>query len=162
VLELQRGYPVRADVPARRRQLMGFVPKKKTYRLRFEDSDMEGLDVRAGSLTVGAMLDLSRLADTARDNPDEADRMFGEFARALITWNVEVDAADDDGVSRQPVPPTLEGIRSLDVDFALAVIKAWLEAVSGVPDPLAGRSNSGQPSPEASIPMEPLSPGPPS
>jgi hypothetical protein len=139
---------------------MGFVPQKRAYRLRFEADDMAGLEVRATSLSVGAMLDMARLSDSAHSNPDDADRMFAEFARALVSWNVEEDTADADGVGRQPVPATYEGLRSLSLDFALQVINAWMQAVAGVADPLAGTSASGPPSVEASIPMEPLSSSP--
>lgn len=138
---------------------MGFVPQKRTYRLSFEAEDMAGLEVRAHSLSVGAMLDMARLSDSARENPDDAERMFAEFARALVSWNLEDETPGADGVGMEPIPATYEGLRSLDLDFALQVIQAWIQAVSGVPDPLAGNSSGGRRSVEASLPMEPLPAG---
>jgi hypothetical protein len=139
---------------------VGFKAKHKTYKLIFEDEEFEGLEVLARSLplgsfmdTIGAMptpaeaLDPSRL--TAEQRGAVGD-MFAEFARALVSWNLE----DDDG---EPVPATLDGLQAQDIDFVMRIITAWMDALGGIPAPLAGRSTAGVPSLAGSIPMEPLS-----
>ena len=127
---------------------MGYRPKKKVYVLEFEDEEYEGLEVRIRGLNTGQVLDL----DTARtDGSDEAiAAMLQLMADQLVEWNVE----DDDG---QPVPPTFEGVRSMEMGFNWAVINAWQEAVAGVSAPLDEPSTATGPSLVASIPTETLS-----
>lgn len=138
---------------------MGFRAPKKTYRLVFESEDLAGLEVRAASMPLGELLEIQQLADrygpggSERPGMVEIDRMLGGFARALLSWNVE----DDEG---RPVPATLDGLKSLDFDFVLDIMLAWMDAVVAVPAPLAQPSSSGGTSLELSLPMEPLSPSP--
>lgn len=134
---------------------MGYVRERKVYRLRFVDDDMAGLVVEAHSTNLGAFLDVAEWVDidptsTSPEDLRKLASLFETFADALVSWNLEEPA----GV---PVPATLEGLRSQDVDFCLAIIRAWFEAVGGVPGPLGARSSAGELSLEASIPMEPLS-----
>lgn len=129
---------------------MGFVAKRKTYTLQFEDDeDLKGLEVKLRGLNTGQVLDL----DAARqDGSDDAVRsMLQLMADQLVEWNLE------DPDTGEPVPATLEGVRSLDFDLNWKIIDAWQAAVSGVPAPLDDGSNSGDQSLEASIPMETLS-----
>lgn len=131
---------------------MGFVPEGKVYRLRFVDDDMAGLVVTARSTNLGAFLDVAEWVDIDPKSASKEDlrklaSLFETFAGALVSWNVEQPA----GV---PVPATLEGLRSQDVDFCLEIIRAWFEAIGGVPGPLGARSSNGGKSLEASIPME--------
>lgn len=143
---------------------MGYRRQKTVHKLVFDDTqgDLAGLEVRLHSLSVGALLDLSQLADGARSQQQDAERLFTEFANSLISWNLEDEVPDDTGVGVRPVPATLDGVRSCDLDFVLRLVDAWMTAVAGVPAPLVGGSTSGGPSPEPSIPMVPLSPNPPS
>lgn len=135
---------------------LGYKVERKVYRLRFESADMAGLVVRARSVPLGQFLDLAGMAGSPADGKLSAESvkdalgLFEGFASALVDWNVE----DDDG----PVPATLDGIRSLDIDFGLAVVMAWLEAIADVSPPLGSSSNVGERFPEASLPMEPLLP----
>jgi hypothetical protein len=139
---------------------VGYIRQKKIHKLTFDDTqgDLAGLEVRLHSLTVGQLLDMGRLADQAEQSRENTERFFADFAQCLVSWNVEDEVPDADGVGVQAIPATLDGVRSCDLDFITRITKAWMEAISGVPDPLDGGSNSGQQSPEASIPMEPLSP----
>lgn len=127
---------------------MGYRPKRKVYALAFEGEEYEGLEVKIRGLNTGQIMDI----DAARADGGEAAivTMLQLMADQLVEWNVE----DDEG---QPVPPTFEGIRSLDVDFNWAIIDAWQNATAGVPAPLDSDSTSGEPSLVASIPMETLS-----
>lgn len=141
---------------------MGFVANK-VYKLVFED-DLEGLEVRARSVPLGKMLGLAKLDGLDFKTLDLEDQLatlkelFTVFAQALVSWNVEVETAD----GTRPLPATFEGLEELDPPTAWAILSAWMTNVMGVSGPLERRSPSGGPSLEASLPMEPLSPSPPS
>jgi hypothetical protein len=136
----------------------GFEPKRKTYRLKFEDPDLAGVEVVMASLTIEAMVGMAAAADAVRgDAPDAAmiGDLFGRFAAALKEWNVTSDG--------QPVPATRDGVMSQDLDFVMAVFEAYFEAVTGVNPPSpAGSPPGGTSGPVPSLPMEPRSPAPPS
>lgn len=132
---------------------MGYVPKKKIYRLLFEDPEMEGLEVRMHGLNTGQWLDLvTKKEAVEEDAEDEAAvvELFQLMADRMASWNV----TEEDGT---PVPPTLHGIRQQDLAFNMAIVDAWQAVIAGVPAPLDSASPDGGPSLEASIPMEPLS-----
>ncbi|WP_030798979.1 hypothetical protein [Streptomyces sp. NRRL S-337] len=81
-------------------------------------------------------------------------RQLERFADSLISWNLE----EEDGT---PTPPTYDEFFALDESLALALATDWIERLGGkVSDPLDATSPDGGPSPEASIPMEPLSANP--
>jgi hypothetical protein len=128
---------------------MGYKRKAKNYVLAFEDPEMEGLEVRIKSMSVGKVREFLR---RSRDDADSSFDPFADFEDCLLSWNL----TDDDG---EPVPPTREGIDALDIDFVNHLIKAWMETITGVSDadPLDGRSSFGEPSLVASLPMVPLS-----
>lgn len=128
---------------------MGYVPKRKIYRLQFEDAEMDGLEVRMRGLSTGQYLDLVGLKQEA-EGGGEAGELFGFMAERMVDWNV----TEEDGT---PVPADLEGIRAQDMAFSMAIVNAWTTAMAGVPAPLEQPSTSGESSLEASIPMEVLS-----
>jgi hypothetical protein len=142
---------------------VGYRRQKKIHKLTFDEStgDLAGLEVRVHSLTVGELMDMSRLTDQAGRSDADADEFFQNFVRHLVSWNVEDEFADADGVGLRPVPPTMEGVRSCDMDFIMAIVKRWMEAIAAVPDPLPEPSSGGPPHLEGSLPMDPL-PSPPS
>ena len=131
---------------------MGYVRERRIFKLRFEDEDMEGLEVRAKSMPLGALLEMVKLTDIETRNlsPEDAhkvDRLFQGFSQALISWNLE----EPEGV---PVPATFEGVKSQDIDFTMKILRAWIQALTSVPDFLAAGSSNGGRSLEPSIPME--------
>jgi hypothetical protein len=134
---------------------MGFKRQSKEYRLHFEGTELDGLVVHVKSIPVGAILDLAALAELANEVTAEGLKSFGlmlaTLADAMVSWNLE----DDDD---QPVPATIEGIKTLQVGDAMLLIKAWMDAAAGVSGPLDRPSTGGSPSPVVSLPMEPLSP----
>ncbi|MFI5524978.1 hypothetical protein [Streptomyces platensis] len=82
-------------------------------------------------------------------------RQLEEFGDSLISWNLEHHETGE------PLPCTREALFSLDNDLAMALATDWLERLGGKVDrPLPSGSPDGGPSPEASIPMEPLSGSP--
>lgn len=134
---------------------MGYVPKRKIYTLDFAGTDFDGLEVRVRGLTTGELLDaMEKQGEAAADADSQAFReLLDLMADRIVSWNVETE----DG---QPVPASLDALKAQDPDFNLAIVNAWTTAISGVPAPLDGDSPSGDPSLEASIPMETLSSSP--
>jgi len=132
---------------------MGFKRQTTVYDLHFEDPRFEGLEVQAKSLPTGKLMKLMRLSTQIGgkgvDDLASVDELFGGFAAALVSWNLE----EEDGT---PIPATLDAINDQDFDFVMAVIMAWMEAVAGVPSDLGKDSTSGDPSLEASLPMAPV------
>lgn len=134
---------------------MGYKRPKKVYKIVFEQKGMAGLEVRARSVSLGQILDLVNLAELADpnrranmlDDMGKLKHLFEGLASALVDWNLE----DEDGT---PVPATLEGLYSQDMEFGLDVALAWMDAVMGVSAPLERPSSSGGPSLEASLPMD--------
>lgn len=61
---------------------------------------------------------------------------FGDSV--LVDWNVE----DEDG----PVPANGEGFLAQDMDFAVALMRAWSDAMVNPPAPLSLPSNEREPS----------------
>jgi hypothetical protein len=143
---------VRADLPQlNREQRRSFKRDKRQYRLHFEGTVLDGLVALVKSVPVGTMLQMAEMAALV-DGFTPADistlgMMFEILADALVEWNM----VDDDD---QPVPTTMEGIRSLDMDEAMLLIQKWMEVTVGVPGPLDPGSTAGAPSPVASIPMD--------
>lgn len=132
----------------------GYRRQAKQLRLTFDGTELDGLEVLAHSVPVGTIFDIVELAAKADEMDAEGVRymgeLFGVFADALVEWNME----EEDGT---PIPATLEGIRSLDIGEALALIKAWMQAAAGVSGPLDPGSTDGKPSEVLSLPMEPSS-----
>ena len=117
---------------------MGFKHQAKVYKLVFDDPELEGLEVKVRSLSIGEV-------------ENDEIRVFEQFADALISWNLE----DENG---EVLPTTLESVRSYpDYEFMALLANTWVDAVTGVKDELGKDSNSGLPFPEGSIPMETLS-----
>lgn len=126
---------------------MGYERNPKVYHLKFQDGEYAGLEVRVRSLSMKQLLTIrTGNGEEGKDGTETAVRFLAE---RIIDWNLT-----DQGV---PVPTTLDAILDEDDDFVLAIINKWTTAVSGVSAPLPESSPSGEPSPVASIPMEPLS-----
>jgi hypothetical protein len=128
-----------------------FVVKPKAYRLVFQETDLAGLEVTARSLNTGQFLEFQAARLTQARGGEAAEpatqTMLQMLSDAIISWNAETE----DG---QKIPFTMDGLRSLELDFTMAIINAWTNAINGVPAPLSATSSGGSPSLEASIPMD--------
>jgi hypothetical protein len=107
--------------------------------------------VTARSLNTGQFLEfqaarLSQASGGAAAEP-ATQKMLQMLSDAIVSWNAETE----DG---QKIPFTMDGLRTLELDFTMAIINAWTNAINGVDAPLSGTSAGGQPSVEASIPMD--------
>jgi hypothetical protein len=142
----------------------GFELEATHYHLFFEDPKLHGLEVVMSRMSVDDSLALDRArfakASTLEDltkNTEDVTDIVGEH---LVSWNLERGGL--------PVSCDAKGLRSHDGSLLDAIVDAYVQAVRGVPAPLAlsssdtGTSSSdGSASPtvsvEQSIPMEPLS-----
>lgn len=132
---------------------MGYEDPSEAFRLEFEDRD--GLEVLAGSISMGRVLELTEQADTLRagnGNSLSARELFEEFAGALRSWNVTKGGED--------VAPDLTGLLSLSPRLAMTILLAWFDAMVGgdlEAGPLDRRSANGKPSgPAPFVPTEVL------
>ena len=86
------------------------------------EGDFAGAEARC-RLDVGmvAYLAFQRLVDSQDpDQVEEACRRFGD--EVLKEWNIDLDG--------QPLPATAEGFLRMPTALALAMIKAWGEAMT--------------------------------
>jgi len=123
----------------------GYKPVRTVFVLSFGDPDLEGLEVRAKRVSLGALQELIDLAALVEDFDEEnprpedlkvIDRLFAGFAKALIGWNV----LDEDD---KPVPATLEGLRALDLWFVMKLFEGWMSGMMSAPPGSAASSPSG-------------------
>ncbi len=137
--------------------MAGFKAKKNLFKLIFEDPDMAGLEVVVTSVPMGKLLRIQELNedDELRRSSKAFRELVGILAGAMLSWNLEDDLDE-------PVPVTAEGILTQDPAFVRQIISSWIDAISGVSTPLDGGSTTGDTSLEASMPMDALSPNPPS
>jgi hypothetical protein len=131
----------------------GFKPKRTLYRLDFSGSDLEGLEVDARGASMKELIDLLQGADaiselTELDEGQDAGKiaeqlreMVAPFARKLHAWNL----LDDDD---EPVPASLDGLLSQDLDFIVALMGAYGQIMTQAPPPLPAGSSSGATSQE--------------
>lgn len=142
---------------------MGYRKQKTILNLKFEEHPE--LEVRLRAFKVDELLKLTTTAQTMM-GPDgkvnvsavgteDLELLFGKFADALLSWNLEEDVSQTEDVEDwQPVPTTLDGVKSQEIDFVMELIDVWMTAVAGVEAPLPEGSNSGETSRELSLPME--------
>jgi hypothetical protein len=130
--------------------MTGYKPKRTLYQLTFEDPDLQGLEVTCKGVSVEGLLEITELGERlealgdADPSPDELREMFAPFARVLHSWNV----IDDDD---QPVPATLAGLLSQEIEFINEIITGYARAMTSAPPPLPASSSSGGSSPAASL-----------
>lgn len=133
---------------------MGYEAPKRVFKLKFEDEDMQGLEVRATSPSMGDFMEISKLADLANrevtvEDLDKVMPVFDLFVDNLQSWNLEK--------SGEPVPLTRAGLFTGELPWIMKVVDGWMRAVASVPAPLVQPSQDGEQFPEQLIPMEPLS-----
>lgn len=128
---------------------MGFKASVRVLNLLFENPELEGLEVRARSLSMGRVLEVAKLRDMVKGEGGEEGaliELFKVFEQALVSWNLE----GDDG----PVAMTVDGLLSLDMSLALMIVMTWFDSITAVGEALGKGSTSGSPTLEASMPME--------
>ncbi|MFE2970882.1 hypothetical protein ACFXKC_46235 [Streptomyces sp. NPDC059340] len=130
---------------------MGYKTKVKTYGIAFAPGhEHHGAEARVRGMSLGEYMEATGL--DGGDGDGDAGSLKN-FISHLVSWNLE----DED--TGAPVPPTEEGVLSVDHDLVVAMNNAWIKTLTGVhnADPLPESSTSGEQSPALSIPMAPLS-----
>lgn len=129
-----------------------------------DDSEYSGLVVRCRRPSLGEALTLQDATPTSRveELAGVASLLAGELVDEgsglgpiICEWNL------DDHLGR-PVPITVAGLRSVDPMLIATISGQLVREVIGVPVPLPPPSSGGDPSLEASIPMDDPSDSPPS
>jgi hypothetical protein len=147
---------------------MGYTRQKKIFNIIWDDegTDLDGLEIRARAVSTGKYLRIYRLAkavenaagDDVEQLMNDMEELFDTFATVLLSWNLqEHEDPDDEDSPLVDVPATKDGFYSQDLELVLAIIFKWIGISSGVGADLGKESTSGDPSLEASLPMEPLS-----
>jgi hypothetical protein len=163
----------------------GYRRKTKVYRLKFEDPDLDGLEIDTRSTSLGSLYGLDELAEVAsKDERDispgdigKLDPLIDAFLASAISWNLEDEEGNPvalikGGPHKCKCGQTqllqvgqscmscsdvyIEGFLDQDLDFQMPVIVSWSEAIAGVDVPLGNPSSGGEPSLVASLPMDPL------
>jgi hypothetical protein len=110
--------------------------------LTFEGTPYEGLEVKVDEAPLGLLTDI--MEDYAKLTGEDLDmktaarvlkKLMENFAVVLEEWN-----AERKGV---PVPPTLDGLRSLGSNFFTAIVGAWLTENVEADEELGKDSGSG-------------------
>lgn len=154
--------------------------ERSTLKLKFEDPEFEGLQVRMRRLPIGDLFAVMELAQTAQGDKDELsveeskaalDGVLDFLAPSIISWNLQENGVDVPTFKGKPAHQAVEGccdltegkrhpstgLCSVDVDLIFALIDAWVDAASGVSRPLPSSSKTGGLSPEESEAMAALS-----
>lgn len=131
--------------------------QRALLRLTWPDgSEYCGLVVRCRRPSLGEALALQGVEPTSRvdEIAGVAALLAGEYAdegsnlgAIIIDWNL------DDHLGR-PIPITVAGLRSVDPMLIATISGQLVQEVIGVSHPLPPASSGGDPSLEASIPME--------
>lgn len=123
---------------------------KNTIRLEFEGDEFEGIEVEATSLPLSEFFALQDLQQRAQNDLTAAEEVINKLGAVLTSWNITTGGDDEDEV---PVPCNADGLKSLPLRYAMAILQAWMQAVAVVPNRSASASNAGVTSLENSIPM---------
>lgn len=126
---------------------MAYVKKKTTYKLVWDEGDYEGMEVRVSSAPVGELAEIMDLS--SKGDYDSTMALIAKLADRLVSWNI----TEEDGT---PTPPTLAGLKSLDLGEMTEIVTKWAQAMVHIPEGLGKDSTSGGSALEASLPMEAL------
>jgi hypothetical protein len=116
----------------------------RTYALRWDAGDLEGLEIDIRSTSVETMREV-RALKLSQDETRLAEILIAHIKR----WNFEDEAGET-------LPISVDSLLSQESVVLAAVAREWYLAAVGVSAPLDLGSTSTSPSAEESIPMEPL------
>jgi hypothetical protein len=138
--------------------------QRSTLKLKFDDPDLDGLEVRVKRMPIGDLLavsTLSELGGAIAEMSEQLDTLLDTLSDALLSWNLEDakgvtmstlkgepahNVTNPDGSVRR-VRST--GLYSVDIDLILSIVEGWMQAAAGVSRPLPQSSSSGEQSPAA-------------
>lgn len=133
---------------------MGFTPPRTVYRLDFEGTDLDGLEMRMRGGKLASAFASAGLVGIDESNATAADvqlmlSQYQELADHIIEWNCEDEAGN-------PVPADIEGLKALELRYVRIIAEAWQRAQVNVPGPLPQHSSSGRLPDVPSVPMAPI------
>jgi hypothetical protein len=131
---------------------MGFEGRK-VLKLKFEDSDLDGLEVVTRYPTIEQVMAVQDEQEALGEDAAPLDvlRVIAELlCDVLVSWNLENDGTE--------VLHTADALLAQDYDLVQAIVSAWEENTFKVARPLPDGSSAGEPFQEASIPMVALLP----
>lgn len=132
---------------------MGFRPKKRTETVTMpEDSEWYGLEVEMLPMDFGMWLELTNSG--SQMSMLDVIHSVEKMSRNIVSWNLE---HTDTG---EPVPVDQATVMQQNRDLLMALTARWVNATTGVPDPLPQTSGDTAPLPEVFLPTEDLSPLP--
>lgn len=102
---------------------MGFRRPQSVVRLPLT-GELEGLTVHIKALPAGLQLDMGERDVDGLSRIQLWRTAMSDFAAVLVSWDLE----DENGV---PIPATLEGLLSQDLEFGTTLAGAWLDLVNG-------------------------------
>lgn len=128
---------------------MGFEVKENVQKLVFTDPSFEGLEVRVALIPLDELTAAASLAridpkDVTPEDVAKVTQLHDAFAGALRGWNLTRKG--------EPVPATLDGVKSLDLVFVLQLIAPWI-ANSAV---VAAEEEAARADVEAALPTLPV------
>jgi hypothetical protein len=129
--------------------MAGFKRKKKIYKLDFEGTEYDGLEVKVGGLTTGEFLELIGLSAPGTEESNETEKMMQFFSAHLVSWNLE-DENDE------PVPATFDGVKTNELAMNQFIVSSWISALADVPEATEKKSSGGETPLMDSIPTETL------
>lgn len=139
---------------------MGVTPwvvQPQETDLTFSDPRLAGLQVRVRELSVGETLAGLAVGEAGVFSTSaHLQEITRVLCSAIVSWNYAFPPAP--GEVPEIAPITMDTFSKMGKADFLAISRAWTHAQIAVPAPLAERSTSGTPFPEASIPMEVSSP----
>lgn len=132
--------------------------RRPALQLTFADPQFEGLEVRCRRISIDETFTLSEVGpDDDRDAVMRLAELLGDGLPpedpaekrrpVILDWNLE----DYDGT---PLPVSAANLRTQDMPLIFAIVAALVAQMRGVPAPLPQTSTDGDPSVEASLPME--------
>lgn len=127
---------------------MAFQRKRKVYRLLFDGTEYEGLEVSIHGLTTGEYLELVTLTGSSGESNNETEQLLKLFAKHLVSWNLQEEG--------EPVPTSFAGVSSNDLSMNMFIVDAWTDAMVKPSASTEKKSLAGDPPLVASIPMETL------
>lgn len=116
---------------------MAYEEQERSAHVKVEGGELDGLELELNlSVSTQDFIDFQRKRFGALATLDTQEEAFAWFAdNVLISWNYTRKG--------EAVPPTWEGLRSVDPALMLEVIERWREAVLEVDGPLVTRSTAG-------------------
>lgn len=133
---------------------MGFRPKKRTQIVIIpEDSQWHGLEAELVPMNFGMWLELTNSGAAGLSMLDVMHSVE-KMAESLVGWNLE------DPDTGEPVLTDRESVMGQDRDMLMVLTGQWVNATTGVSDPLPETSSDTAPLPEVFLPTEDLSPLP--